>query len=100
MSSSNKFNWSCLVLSAIILCAAIPGISDPSSAQTIKPVQQQISLPGSPFAAVTTADGRYVFVSMVITPSTGGVEEIRQRKNSAIIKGIISTCGSAHMAWR
>ena len=28
MSSSNKFNWSCVVLSAIILCAAIPGVSD------------------------------------------------------------------------
>jgi DNA-binding beta-propeller fold protein YncE len=96
MSSSNKFNWSCVVLSAIVLCAAILGISDPSSAQAINPVQQQIPLPGSPFAAVTTADGRYVFVSMVITPTTGGVEVIRQRKNFAIIKGIISTCGSAH----
>jgi hypothetical protein len=96
MSSSNKFNWSCVVLGAIILCAAIPGISDPSSAQTINPVQQLIPLPGSPFAAVTTADGRYVFVSMVITPTTGGVEVIRQRKNFATIKGIISTCGSAH----
>ncbi len=96
MSSSNKFDWSCLVLSAIILCAAIPGISDPSSAQTIKPVQQKISLPGSPFAAVTTADGRYVFVSMVITTSTGGVEVIRQGENSATIKHNIPTCGSAH----
>jgi hypothetical protein len=35
-----------VVLSAIILCAAILGISYPSSAQTIKPVQQQIPLPG------------------------------------------------------
>jgi hypothetical protein len=96
MSSSNKFNWSCVVLSAIVLCTAILGISDPSSAQAINPVQQQIPLPGSPFAAVTTADGRYVFVSMVITPGTGGVEVIRQRKNFATIKGIISTCGSAH----
>ncbi len=33
---------------------------------------------------------------MVITTTTGGVEVIRQRKNSATIKGIISTCGSAH----
>jgi DNA-binding beta-propeller fold protein YncE len=96
MSSSNKFNWSCVVLSAIILCAAIPGISDPSSAQAVNPVQQLIPLPGSPFAAVTTADGRYVFVSMVITTTTGGVEVIRQRRNFATIKGIISTCGSAH----
>jgi len=85
-----------MAFSAIIFCAAILSTSDPSPAQTINPAQQQISLPGSPFAAITTADGRYVFVSLVITPTTGGVAVIRQRKNSATIKGIISTCGSAH----
>jgi len=97
MSSLDKLNWSCVVLSAIIFGAAILGISDPSPAQTINPAQQQISLPGSPFAAVTTLDGRYVFVSMVITQTTGGVAVIRQRKNLATLNPtIITTCGSAH----
>lgn len=85
-----------MAFSAIIFCAAILGISHPSPAQTINPALQQIPLPGSPFAAITTADGRYVFVSLVITPTTGDVAIIRQRKHSATIKGIISTCGSAH----
>ncbi len=96
MSSLNKLNWSCVVLSAIIFCAAILSISDPSPAQTINPAQQQIPLPGAPFAAITTLDGRYVFVSMVITPTTGGVAVIRQRKNLATFKRTITTCGSAH----
>src|SRR5271170_7193095 len=85
-----------MAFSAIIFCAAILSTSDPSPAQTINPAHQQISLPGSPFAAITTADGRYVFVSLVITPTTGGVVVVRQRKNSATIEGIISSCGSTH----
>src|SRR5271170_2972251 len=91
-----KFKTSLMAFSAIIFCAAILSTSDPSPAQTINPAQQKISVPGSPFAVITTRDGRYVFVSLVITPTTGGVAVIRQRKNSATIKGIISTCGSAH----
>lgn len=96
MPSSNKFNWSRTILSAIFFGAAILGISDPSSGQTINPAVQQIPLPGPPFAAVTTLDGRYVFVSMVITQTTGGVAVIRQRKNFATFKRTIPTCGSAH----
>jgi len=97
MSSLNKLNWSCVVLSAIIFCAAILGISDPSPAQTINPAQQQIPLPGSPFAANTTPDGRYVFVSMVTTQTTSDVAVIRQGKNLATLNHtIITTCGSAH----
>jgi DNA-binding beta-propeller fold protein YncE len=97
MPSSNKFNWSRTILSAIFFGAAILSISDPSSGQTINPAVQQIPLPGAPFAAVTTLDGRYVFVSMVITPTTGGVAVIRQRRNFATLKKhIIATCGSAH----
>jgi DNA-binding beta-propeller fold protein YncE len=92
-----KFNWSLRAFSVIFFYAAILGISRLALAQTIYPVQQQIPLQGSPFAAITTLDGRYVFVSMVITPTTGGIAVIRQQKNFATLNPtIITTCGSAH----
>jgi DNA-binding beta-propeller fold protein YncE len=93
MASSNKFNWSRTILSAIFFGAAILGISDLSSAQAINPVQQQIPLPGSPFAAITTPDGRYVFVSM--SGASSGVAVIRQRKTFASVVQTITTCGPA-----
>jgi hypothetical protein len=56
-------------------------------------VQQQIPLPGSPFAAITTPDGRYVFVSM--GGASSGVAVIRQRKTFATDVQMIATCGPA-----
>jgi DNA-binding beta-propeller fold protein YncE len=56
-------------------------------------VQQQIPLPGSPFAAITTLDGRYVFVSM--GGATSGVAVIRQGKTFATVVHMIATCGPA-----
>jgi DNA-binding beta-propeller fold protein YncE len=93
MEILTKFNWSRTAFSAIFFGAAILGISDPSSAQTINPVQQQIPLPGSPFAAITTLDGRHVFVSM--GGATSGVAIIRQRKTFATAVQMIPTCGPA-----
>ena len=92
MSSSNKLNWSRAVLSAIFF-AAILGSSDLSSAQAINPVQQQIPLPGPPFAAITTADGRYVFVS--IGEPANAIAVIRQKKTFATVVQMIPTCGAA-----
>ncbi len=54
---------------------------------------QQIPLPGSPFAAITTADGRYVFVSMA--QHTSGVAVLRQRRTYAAMVQTIPTCGPA-----
>jgi DNA-binding beta-propeller fold protein YncE len=82
------------VLGAVILCAAILGIVDSSSAQTITPVQQKISIPGSPFAASTTLDGRYVFVSFG-SGLRGGIVVIRQRKTLATVVRKIATSGPA-----
>jgi len=88
-----KFNWSRTVFSVTILCAAILGISALSSAQAINPVEQQIALPGSPFAAITSLDGRYVFVSMGM--AYDGVAVIRQKKIFAFPVQMIATCGPA-----
>jgi hypothetical protein len=85
--------WSRTIFSAILAVASILGASDPSSAQTIKPVQQQIPLPGPPFAAVTTLDGRYVFVSMAAP--TNAIAVIRQKKTFATPVQMIATCGPA-----
>ena len=93
MKISTKFNWSRIILSAIFCGAAILGISDLSSAQAINPVQQQIPLPGSPFAAITTPNGRYIFVSM--TGATSGVAVLRQEKTVAAVVQTLSTCGPA-----
>jgi len=90
---AEKFSWSRAVLSAIFVGAAILGIIDPSSAQTINPAQQQIPLPGSPFAVITTPDGRSLFVST--TSPTSGVTVLRQRNKFATIVQTIPTCGPA-----
>jgi DNA-binding beta-propeller fold protein YncE len=93
MSPSNKFKWFRAVLGAIFFGAAILGISDLSSAQTINPLQQQIPLPGPPFAAITTPDGRYVFVS--IGEPANSIAVIRQTKTFATVVQMIPTCGAA-----
>jgi len=87
------FNWSRHLLSAIFFGSAILGISSRSSAQAINPVQQKIPLPGPPFAAVTTLDGRYVFVSM--GPPANAIAVIRQDKTVATAVQMIATSGSA-----
>jgi DNA-binding beta-propeller fold protein YncE len=88
-----EFKWSRTVLSAIIIGAAILGTSSLSSAQAINPLQQQIPLPGHPFAAITTPNGRYVFVSMTVP--TSAVAVLRQRKTYAAVVQTIPTCGPA-----
>lgn len=55
------------------------------------PVQQQIPLPGNPFAAITTPDGRYVFVSM--SETYNGIAVIRQNATFASLEQMIPTCG-------
>ncbi len=85
--------WSRTIFSAILAVASILGASGPSSAQTINPVQQQIPLPGPPFAAITTLDGRYVFVSMAAP--TNAIAVIRQKKTFATPVQMIATCGPA-----
>jgi DNA-binding beta-propeller fold protein YncE len=93
MGIPDRFKWSRAVWSVAFFCAAILGSSSLSSAQTINPVQQQIPLPGSPFAAVTTANGRYVFVST--TQPTSAVTVLRQKKTYAAVVQTIPTCGPA-----
>jgi DNA-binding beta-propeller fold protein YncE len=89
----NKFSWSRIVSGAIFIGASILAVSGLSSAQAINPVQQQIPLPGSPFAAITTANGRYVFVSF--KGKTNAVAVLRQRKTHAGVVQMIPTCGPA-----
>lgn len=57
------------------------------------PVQQQIPLPGYPFAAITTPNGRYVFVSM--SGAYNGIAVIRQNATFASFEQIIPTCGGS-----
>jgi DNA-binding beta-propeller fold protein YncE len=98
MSSLKKFNWSRTTLSAILLSAiffgaSILGIPGISAAQAINPVLQQIPMPGHPFAAITTPNGRYVFVSTTVP--TSGVTVLRQKKTFAAVVQTVSTCGPA-----
>jgi hypothetical protein len=80
-------------LGAILIGAAILISLSLASAQAINPVLQQIPLPGSPFAAITTMGGRYVFVSMA--QHTSGVAVLRQKRTYAAVVQIIPTCGPA-----
>jgi DNA-binding beta-propeller fold protein YncE len=82
-----------LIFIAVFIGTAILGFCGRSSAQSINPVQQQIPMPGAPFAAITTADGRYVFVSTTAPTST--VTVLRQRRTYAAVVQMIPTCGPA-----
>lgn len=93
MDISNKTNRLRAVLGAILVAAAILGISGLSSAQPINPVQQQIPLGGPPFAAITSPDGRYVFVST--GNPANAIAVIRQNKTFAEVVQNIPTCGGA-----
>jgi DNA-binding beta-propeller fold protein YncE len=93
MSASLKFNWFRAVWSAAFFVAVISGVACVAAAQAINPVQQQIPLPGHPFAAITTPNGRYVFVSTTVP--TSGVTVLRQKKSFAAVVQMVPTCGPA-----
>ena len=58
-------------------------------AQTITPLTQEISLPGSPFAVTTSTDGHYVFASL--SGNANGIAIIRQERNSATLVRVLAT---------
>ncbi|HTY56175.1 MAG TPA: hypothetical protein VMB26_13285, partial [Candidatus Binataceae bacterium] len=70
----------------------------PTLAQAINPVQQDIDLPGSPFAAAVSVDGQYVFASL--SGGANGIAIIKQgpktasliRRHSGCVASIISVC--------
>ncbi|WP_298624395.1 hypothetical protein [uncultured Legionella sp.] len=57
------------------------------------PGQQQIPLPGNSFAAITSPDGRYVFVSM--NGAYNGIAVIQHSAAFASVEQLIPTCGPA-----
>jgi DNA-binding beta-propeller fold protein YncE len=63
----------------------------PASAQVITPTQQDISLPGSPFAVTTTANGQYLFASL--SGAAGGIAIIKQGPASARLVRVLPTGG-------
>ena len=91
--TGRQLSRSLTALGAILTGAAILSSLSLASAQAINPVMQQIPLTGAPFAATTTADGRYVFVSMA--QQTSGVAVLRQKKTYAAVVQIVPTCGPA-----
>jgi DNA-binding beta-propeller fold protein YncE len=81
------------IFTAFLAILSISSASTPALAQTINPVVQEVQLPGSAFAATTTPNGRYVFVSMVAKQGgeTNGIAIIRQRKKSASLIRVLDT---------
>lgn len=71
--------------------ALLTGVA-PASGQTISPAQQDISLPGSPFAVTTTPDGEYAFASL--SGATDGIAIIKQGRQSASLVGVLPTGGA------
>jgi DNA-binding beta-propeller fold protein YncE len=63
----------------------------PASAQSITPTEQDISLPGSPFAVTTTPDGQYAFASL--SGSANGIAIIKQGPASATLVRVLPTSG-------
>ena len=66
----------------------------PALAQTINPLKQEISLAGSPFAATTTPDGRYVFASL--SGAANGIAVIKQEHTSATLVRVLATGGGTY----
>jgi DNA-binding beta-propeller fold protein YncE len=85
--------WCSAAMSAAFFAAAFLGLAGICAAQAINPVQQQIPMPGHPFAAITTPNGRYVFVTTALKSS--GVVVLRQYKTYAAVVQTVPTCGPA-----
>lgn len=73
---------------ATLLASALP-----ASAQAISPVEQDISLPGTPFAVTTTPTGQYAFASL--SGPANGIAILKQGATSASLVGVLPTGGSA-----
>jgi DNA-binding beta-propeller fold protein YncE len=82
-----------VALVAVFAVSAL--LSGPSlaSAQAINPTLQDVSLPGSPFAVVSTPDGKYVFASL--SGATNGIAIIKQGPSSASLVRVLPTGGGA-----
>src|SRR5215471_9814161 len=88
-----KFRSVVTKLSFMMLVAGLTVLGGKiSTAQSINPEVQLISLPGSPFAVAVTPDGKHVFVSL---QKANGVAVIEQGDESATLLGVIPTGGSA-----
>jgi DNA-binding beta-propeller fold protein YncE len=81
------------MLGATFVAASLLGIAGKSPAQ-INPVQQRIAFAGPPFAAITSPDGKYVFVSLGLPPNSIAV--IRQNKTFAKVVQNVPVCGGAY----
>lgn len=76
-------------LAIAALCSA-PAFA---SAQPITPTLQTLALPGSPFAVVSTPDGRYAFATL--TGATSGIAIIRQHRTTATLVRVLPTGAGA-----
>jgi DNA-binding beta-propeller fold protein YncE len=76
------------------LLAGTPSLaSAQSSSPAITPTEQDVALPGSPFAVASTPDGRYVFASL--SGDANGIAILAQGPASAKLLSILPTGGSA-----
>ncbi len=82
-----------LVVLGVLAASTLLSAPPLASAQAITPTLQQLSLPGSPFAVTSTADGRYVFASL--SGATSGVAIIKQEHGSASLVRVLPTGGGA-----
>jgi DNA-binding beta-propeller fold protein YncE len=80
-------------LIGIVTVGALLSGLPPASAQAINPTQQDLSLPGSPFAVTTTPNGEYAFASL--SGATNGIAIIKQGPTSASLVRVLPTGGSA-----
>lgn len=87
-----KFRHGALI-TVVAASALLSGLL-PASAQAIDPTQQDISLPGSPFAVTTTHNGEYAFASL--SGAAGGIAIIKQGPTSATLVRVLPTGGGAY----
>ena len=85
-STVTKFSF-ILLVTGLAVCASLI-----STAQSINPAVQAVSLPGSPFGVAVTPNGKHVFVSV---QNVNGVAVIEQGHESATLLGVVPTGGSA-----
>jgi DNA-binding beta-propeller fold protein YncE len=76
---------------APVAALAVWGASSTTLAQTIYPTEQDIDLPGSPFAAAVSVDGQYAFASL--SGNANGIAIIKQDQVSASLVRVLDTGG-------
>jgi DNA-binding beta-propeller fold protein YncE len=83
-----------LAVGALASGPALASTQAPGPTPATRPIQQDVSLPGSPFATAATPDGKYVFASL--SGAVSGIAIVKQGPRTARLVRVLPTGSPAY----